>query len=107
MTHGIKLGDIFVSSWGYEQTNVDFFEVVKVTPKGVGIVEIGKQSIGDTGGPSVKVVPVPGSAGKGAPVKSKQVRDTGGTKRIRINSYSTARLWDGQPEYQTGASYGH
>lgn len=26
--YGVQLGDIFESSWGYEQTNVDFFQVV-------------------------------------------------------------------------------
>ena len=25
---GVKVGDLFYSSWGYEQTNVDFFQVV-------------------------------------------------------------------------------
>ena len=27
---GVKVGDVFSMSWGYEQTNVDFFQVVKV-----------------------------------------------------------------------------
>ena len=26
--YGVKVGDIFYSSWGYEQTNVNFFQVV-------------------------------------------------------------------------------
>lgn len=26
--YGVKVGDIFSSSWGYEQTNVDFFQVI-------------------------------------------------------------------------------
>ena len=26
--YGVRVGDIFSSSWGYEQTNVDFFQVV-------------------------------------------------------------------------------
>lgn len=26
--YGIKVGDIFCSSWGYEQTNVDFYQVI-------------------------------------------------------------------------------
>lgn len=26
--YGVKVGDIFAASWGYEQTNVDFFQVV-------------------------------------------------------------------------------
>ena len=30
---GVKVGDIFYTSWGYEQTNIDFFEVVAVTEK--------------------------------------------------------------------------
>lgn len=25
---GVKIGDLFYSSWGYEQTNVDFFQVI-------------------------------------------------------------------------------
>lgn len=28
--YGVKLGDLFYSSWGYEQTNVDFFQVVEI-----------------------------------------------------------------------------
>ena len=31
--HGVKTGDIFYTSWGYEQTNIAFFEVVAVTAK--------------------------------------------------------------------------
>lgn len=30
---GVKVGDIFVMSWGYEQTNVDFFRVEKLRGK--------------------------------------------------------------------------
>lgn len=30
---GIKVGDIFYMSWGYEQTNVDFFQVVALKGK--------------------------------------------------------------------------
>ena len=26
--YGVKVGDIFAASWGYDQTNVDFFQVV-------------------------------------------------------------------------------
>lgn len=28
--YGVKVGDIFESSWGYEQTNVDFFQVISL-----------------------------------------------------------------------------
>jgi len=28
--YGVKVGDLFRASWGYEQTNVDFFQVVEL-----------------------------------------------------------------------------
>jgi len=31
--HNIKPGDIFYNSWGYEQTNIDFYQVVSTTTK--------------------------------------------------------------------------
>ena len=29
-THGVKVGDLFYTSWGYEQTNVNFFQVIEL-----------------------------------------------------------------------------
>ena len=36
-----KVGDIYYDSWGYEQTNIDFYEIVEVKDKSVMIQEIG------------------------------------------------------------------
>lgn len=30
---GYKEGDIFYTSWGYEQTNIEFYQVIKATAK--------------------------------------------------------------------------
>lgn len=38
--HNIKVDDIFYHSWGYEQTNIDFYQVIAVTAKTVSIREI-------------------------------------------------------------------
>ena len=38
--HGYKVGDILYMSWGYEQTNLDFFKVVATTEKTVRLVEV-------------------------------------------------------------------
>ncbi|MFA5448854.1 MAG: hypothetical protein WC292_00210 [Clostridia bacterium] len=43
--HDIKVGDIFVYTWGYEQTNVDFYQVIKVTKKTVTILPIKTKGI--------------------------------------------------------------
>lgn len=29
--HGVKVGDLFYTSWGYDQTNIEWFQVVGVT----------------------------------------------------------------------------
>lgn len=36
--HGVKVGDIFSMSWGYEQTNVNYFQVVEL--KGSTMIKI-------------------------------------------------------------------
>lgn len=46
--HDYQPGDVLNTSWGYEQTNVEFYEVVAVTEKSVTLREV-KQAIERTG----------------------------------------------------------
>jgi hypothetical protein len=55
----VKTGDIFRASWGYEQTNIDYYVVVGVTPKMVRLQECGKRCVEDTSWASDVVVPDP------------------------------------------------
>ena len=59
----MKQGDIFVSSWGYDQTNVDFYEVVKVAAKTVTLIPI-ERKVQLKGFMRYTAMPIPGS-GKG------------------------------------------
>ena len=36
----VKVSAIVYNSWGYGQTNIDWYQVVKVTPKGVSLRKI-------------------------------------------------------------------
>jgi hypothetical protein len=56
-----KLGDILYSSWGYDQTNIDFYKVVKVSEFSVWIQELGKKIVEITGWAHEKVVPTDSS----------------------------------------------
>ena len=38
--HSLREGNILYSSWGYDQTNVDFYQVVRITPKKVVLREL-------------------------------------------------------------------
>lgn len=45
-----KVGDIFYTSWGYDQTNVDFYQIVGIPSKStVEYVSIGSKTVKDTG----------------------------------------------------------
>lgn len=53
-----KVGDLLYYSWGYEQTNIEFAQVVAVGPRSVTIRQIKGESVGATGWASDNVRPV-------------------------------------------------
>lgn len=54
--HGYEVGDVLYSSWGYDQTNVDFYQVIATTAKTVTFREIRAEYEG-TGYQSGRVKP--------------------------------------------------
>lgn len=100
-TTGLFYGDILYTSWGYDQTNVDFYEVVEVVgPKMIKVREVSKKIVtGD--GFSDKVVAVPGKY-VGPEIKAM----VGMGDRAKIEGHGASK-WDGKPVYQTGAYGGH
>ena len=101
-----QVGDILYSSWGYDQTNIDFYEVRKVTGSMVVIQELEKRVVRDWGH-TVNVVPVPGQY-KEAPLRRKFGPSwRGDSYAVSINSFARSSLWDGVPLAQTGSGYGH
>ena len=103
VSHSLKVGNILVASWGYDQTNIDFFEVLAVLPKSVKLVMINKRSVDDNG-PTVRVIPIPGCP-------HPHYRDVVTRRvihgRVAYDSCRSAALWDGLPENETGWGYGH
>ena len=92
----LKTGDILYSSWGYDQTNVDFYEVTKVIGKRmVEITPIASKDSGTLDGRDCgEVVAVPGKY-IGAPMHKIAHNGTS----ISIKSFITAWPWDGKPTY--------
>jgi hypothetical protein len=54
-----KVGEILHTSWGYDQTNVEFFEIVEAKGKFVTLRELAQETV-HTGIDSGKCVPLPG-----------------------------------------------
>ena len=83
----VAVGDVFKSSWGYGQTNVDFYQVTALTKKGVKVREIAGREV-DKGMLTGETTPVK-DAFTGEE-KYHLLRDSGGTPAFRVNSFSSA-----------------
>jgi len=80
----VKVGDLFNMSWGWEQTNNNFFEVVRVTPKGAYVREINGRSVGGEGVMCNNVSAVKGSFR----TNSQWCGDNNSPKLVRIKYYN-------------------
>lgn len=91
----IEVGAILVSSWGYDQTNVDFYVVVSMTAKMCVLLPMDKRYI-ETGFMSGI-----SSAQKTISFRNEPLRKKINNKYVRICSYSSASLWDGRKRYES------
>lgn len=93
-----KVGDLFYSSWGYDQTNIEFWKIVRVMPKAVEIVAIGAKTVpGSEGFMSDHISPDPDRVlvddGRTWAIKHngvKRVQRCGNSVHFRIHDHSSA-----------------
>lgn len=107
----VKENDLFVCSWGYDQTNIDFYQVTGVTPSGksVKLRQIETVIVGTNLSQQHELV----RAGKGrfvGPERTYRLKEShhDGRPFVRITSYSDAYLsnWEAT-QYQTAWGFGH
>lgn len=103
--HDIKVGDIFYTSWGYDQTNIDFYEVVAVRGSRIDLREL-KQTTVDHDGNYDSVVPATGdNRFKDDEIHTVSARADGTV--TSLSSFEYPSKWDGRPKDQTDAYSGH
>jgi hypothetical protein len=101
----VVVGDIFYSSWGYDQTNIDFYQVVKVGKAMISLRQIDKRVTRARGEPEEYVMP---TANKFVgPVITKKLKLYSDRPFVELNSYANAYKWDGKAQAQTGFGWGH
>lgn len=114
----VKVGDIFYSSWGYDQTNIDFYQIVRLTEKGSAFVRpIRARRVETENGHFTQeaLVPVKDGFFEGY---SSHIKSEGAMKRLRagyrgqvtfsLSTYAGAYPYeDGRVLYQTAAGFGH
>jgi hypothetical protein len=96
--HSLQPGHILTSSWGYEQTNIDFYQVTALI--GSHMVEVRKiRRIDVSKDPLYMQGDVMPDIDNfcGEPFR-RHVKEG---NRLKIESYASASLWDGKPEHFT------
>jgi len=111
--HSLKVGDILVSSWGYEQTNIDYYQVTELIGKTmVEIRQIKAEVVGNHGFYD-RVMPVKdafctprfeGDTYRCLPLRKKV---DPGSNSVTIHTYASAYPWDGRADEKTALGYGH
>jgi len=97
--HGFVVGDILYSTWGYDQTNVNFFQVVEVKGKVIVTRPIGSKVVRESQGASY-VVAVPNS------FHGPAERSIPGPNGTKIDGHHASK-WDGKEKYETSSGWGH
>jgi hypothetical protein len=93
------VGDIFYSSWGYDQTNIDYYQVVKTTGKGCVVRKLKKEIVGHEGGGNI-VKPIPNDfKGDDIQTKYKAYGNTVALASGKIHGY--LQIWDKRPRTET------
>jgi len=105
----LVVGDILYTSWGYDQTNVEFFQVVKTSGKRtVELMRINASTLEANYDYSDALMPVKDSfITEGFQSQENGTYRVKNGKYVSFNSYKNGWLWDGKPKYQTAAGYGH
>lgn len=93
----VNVGDIFVCTWGYDQTNVDFYRVIKKTKTGVSLIPMSKKVIEYNSNYMTGKV-LPGEDFAGSKPMRRKLNKYGDKFYVSINSFSSARKWDGKAE---------
>ena len=111
-----QVGDFMYSSWGYDQTNINFYKVVRTTDASIWIQEVGSEVVEVTGWAHQNVVPTNSSdyqtrnwddesgsfyITRTYPIQRKRVRNYADSYSVSMNSYAIACFWDGQPKSQS------
>lgn len=99
----VQVGFIFHCSWGYDQTNNDFYQVIAKKGQFVTLRAIGQKSIAS---PVFSPMSDHRTAVKDAFLENskpfvKKVQFSSGRPYITMNSYSSAHLWDGEKVYNS------
>jgi hypothetical protein len=111
-----EVGDILESSWGYDQTNIDFYKVLRVSASNVWIQKVSQEITSVESWGSENVIPTDQPYSREvwdivdgervrvlevAEVKRRKFKTYSDSYYVNINDYASARPWRNRPVLQT------
>ncbi len=101
-TTKLNVGDVVYTSWGYDQTNIDYFMITEIskTKKSVKVSKMTQAIRQATGPDSADVVPTLDTLDPGG----RWFRTWGDYNVTNVDGSHTGYPWDGKPNY---SSWGH
>ncbi|MFL6285719.1 MAG: hypothetical protein ACJ74Q_21485 [Pyrinomonadaceae bacterium] len=100
--HSYKVGDVLHYSWGYEQTNCEFYQVTATTPGTVTMREIAQDAVPDSQqahGMAENRVARRGVFLEKSEALTKRVRYSESGPGYVSMKHGCCSLWDGRPKY--------
>lgn len=112
--YGVEVGDIYYASWGYDETRVNYYKVVRVTATKAEIAPIAGKAVGSTGiDPNSDVVRdwdvligVNRESAKKTKLCSVKAGYRGEPSIVLRGGQYWAYPWDGRTQYQSDPQFG-
>lgn len=94
--HPLQIGSILYASWGYEQTNIDFYQVIELIGTTIVVLrELAQEEITEWNNQFCgKTTPKPNCF-----IDEPFRKRANAEGRVRMNSFSHASRWGGAPLY--------
>jgi hypothetical protein len=90
----MQVNDILSCSWGFEQTNVDFYKVIGVSGSFVTVIQLMSETIESKPDYTGLVMPI-----TDLEIGSKMRRKINSIGSIKMTDYSWASKWNGKPQH--------
>ena len=100
----VKPGDIYVYSWGYDQTNIEFFQVIGIQGQMVEFRPIGQKVVSNENCNSMSEMVAPVPDGFSGPSFKKLIKGQNWSGKLEpwfSMDFGCMKIWEGRPQYQS------
>tara|TARA_R110002020_G_scaffold442438_1_gene653594 strand:- start:355 stop:678 length:324 start_codon:yes stop_codon:yes gene_type:complete len=104
----LKTNDILSSSWGYEQTNINFYRVKRLVGKTmIELARLESMQVENQDLHFTQTSVIPDLTRERKRTFKRKIHQGTKSPFVMISNYESAWLWNGKPEEETNSLFGH